>query len=72
MENVSAPNGFEGCTWYCDSSRTWRVSFRAVGETWWTCFYLDAGHTYLNKEERNTRAEAAIIHALKTRGLLAG
>lgn len=70
MHAVAAPDGFEGCVYFNDGTRTWVVAFRAAGDTYWTNCYLDAGHAHLTPEEINQRAEAAIRHALTVRGLI--
>jgi hypothetical protein len=70
MIPIKAPEGFEAVRCYQDATREWRVQFRAIGDTWWTNAYLDAGHAWLPAEELDARAEASVIHALKSRGLL--
>lgn len=66
MHTVKAPKGWEGLRCYCDATRSWHVSIRRVGETWWTVVG-DAGHAWFTSEVLDTRAEAVVAQAVSIR-----
>jgi hypothetical protein len=68
MTLVEAPDGFEGCMFFDDGCREYKVSLRRVGDTWWKNVGF-AGHAYLTEDERQSRAKVVIARALEARVL---
>lgn len=63
METVRAPEGYEGCCYYVDGTRSYQVSVRSIGATWWT--NVGSGiPAHLPREERLERARLQIERAV--------
>lgn len=59
MRPVAAPAGYEGSVSFSDGTRSWQVSARSVGSTWWTNCGL-VGHAQTAQDEVDALAREAI------------
>lgn len=67
MKTVTAPEGYEGCVYWVDATRTWQPAFRRVGDTWWTNAFFVVGHSYTPEAEVLQQAADSIRRSLGLR-----